>query len=52
MLAKKLNILWEKDFYKLFNNSNFGYDCQNNIDKCSFQPVNNELEEISYLKQY
>lgn len=24
----------EKDFYKLMNNSNFGYDCQNNADNC------------------
>lgn len=23
----------EKDFYKLLNNSNFGIDCPNNIDK-------------------
>ena len=22
----------EKDFYKLMNNSNFGYDCHNNLD--------------------
>ena len=40
----------EKDFYKLLNNSNFGYDCQNNIDNCSFEPKNDELEEIPYLK--
>ena len=26
----------EKDFYKLMNNSNFGYDCQNNLDNCKF----------------
>ena len=24
----------EKDFYKLLNNSNFGYDCRNNLDNC------------------
>ena len=24
----------EKHFYKLMNNSNFGYDCQNNLDNC------------------
>ena len=26
----------EKDFYKLMNNSNFGYDCRNNLDDCKF----------------
>ena len=29
----------EKDFYKLMNNANFGYDCCNNADNCYFQPV-------------
>ena len=28
----------EKDFFKLMNNSNFGYDCRNNIDSCFFHP--------------
>ena len=23
-----------KDFYKLMNNSSFGYDCRNNADNC------------------
>ena len=26
----------EKDFYKLMNNSNLGYDCRNNLDNCEF----------------
>ena len=26
----------EKDFFKLLNNANFGYDCCNNLDKCKF----------------
>ena len=26
----------EKDFYKLMNNSNFGYDSRNNADNCYF----------------
>ena len=47
---QKAKNLVEKDFYKLLNNSNFGYDCQNNIDNCSFEPINDELEEILYLK--
>ena len=41
----------EKDFYKLMNNVNFGYDCRNNGDNCYFQPVYNEIEELSYAKQ-
>ena len=42
----------EKDFYKLMNNSNFGYDCQNNIDNCSFKPIFDDIEEISYIQKY
>ena len=40
----------EKDFYKLMNNSNFGYDCRNNLDNCQFVPIFDELKEIMYLK--
>ena len=40
----------EKDFYKLVNNSNFGYDCRNNLDNCQFVPTFDELKEITYLK--
>ena len=29
----------EKDFYKLLNNSNFGIDCRNSIDNCSFELI-------------
>ena len=42
----------EKDFYKLLNNSNFGYDCRNNLDNCTFVPIFDELDDISYLKKY
>ena len=42
----------EKDFYKLMNNSNFGYDCCINIDNCQFAPIFDELQEITYLKRY
>ena len=41
----------EKDFYKLMNNSSFGYDCCNNIDNCWFVPISDELQEITYLKR-
>ena len=42
----------EKDFYKLMNNSNFGYDCRNNLDNCKFVPIFDELKEITYNKKY
>ena len=42
----------EKDFYQLMNNSNFGYDCRNNLDNCQFVPIFDELQEITYLKRY
>ena len=34
------------------NNSNFGYDCRNNLDNCQFVPIFYELQEITYLKRY
>ena len=42
----------EKDFFKLMNNSNFGYDCRNNLDNCKFNPILDELGEISYINRY
>ena len=42
----------EEDFYKLMNNTNFGYDCCNNADNCYFHLVYDEIEEISYAKRY
>ena len=41
----------EKDLYKLKNNSNFGYDCHNNLDNCQFVPIFDEFQEITYLKR-
>ena len=46
----KTNI--EKDFYKLLNNANFGYDCRNNLDNCKFEPICDEINEISYIRNY
>ena len=34
------------------SNSNFGYDCRNNLGNCQFVPVFDELKEITYLKRY
>ena len=42
----------EKDFFKLMNNANFGYDCCNNTDNCYFTPIYNELEELMCDKSY
>ena len=42
----------EKDFFKLMNNSNFGYDCRNNLDNCKFNPIFDELGEITYINRY
>ena len=41
----------EKDFYKLLNNANFVYNCRNNANNCYFQPVYDEIEELSYAKR-
>ena len=42
----------EKDFYKLMNNSSFGYDCHNNLDNCKFVPIFDKLREITYIERY
>ena len=39
-------------FYKLMNNANFGYDCPDNAGNCTFAPVFDEIEELSYAKQF
>ena len=42
----------EKDFYKLMNNSNVGYDCRNNLDNSKFVPIFDELKERIYIETY
>ena len=42
----------EKDFYKLMNTSNFGYDCRNNIDNCKFVPIFEQYKEITFINRY
>ena len=34
------------------NNSNFGYDCRNNLDNCKFNPIFDELKEITNVNRY
>ena len=42
----------EKDFCKLMNNANFSYDCRNNTNNAKFQPVIDEVNEITYITKY
>ena len=44
--------LIESNFCKLLNNANFGYDCRNNLDNCTFEPIRDEIGEISYIRKY
>ena len=34
------------------NNSNFGYDCRNNLDNCKFVPIFNEYKELTHIHRY
>ena len=34
------------------NNSNFGFDCRNNLDNYKFVPIFDELKEMTYIKKY
>ena len=34
------------------NNSNFAYDCRNNLDNCKFVPIFDELKELTYVERY
>ena len=42
----------EKDFYKLFNNSNCGNDCRNNIGNSTLELIFEGHKEIIYLKKF
>ena len=42
----------EKNFYKLMNNANFGFDCRNNANNLKFEPLINEIDELTYIKRY
>ena len=35
-----------------YHNANFGYDCRNNLDNCTFEPINDELRGIIYIRRY
>ena len=42
----------EKDVFKLMNNANFGFDCRNNANNTKFEPIVDEMSEISFIKKY
>ena len=42
----------EKDFYKLMNNANFGFNCRNNANNLKFEPLIDEINELMYIKRY
>ena len=42
----------EKSFYKLMNNAYFGFDCRNNADNLKFDPLIDEINELTYIKRY
>ena len=42
----------EKDFYKLMNNANFGFDCRNSANNLKFEPLIDENNELMYIKKY
>ena len=37
----------EKYFYKLMSTSNFGVDCRKNLNNLTFEPIIDEVDEIS-----
>ena len=39
----------EKSFYKLMN-ANFGFDCRNNANNKKLEPLIDEINELSYIK--
>ena len=51
-LRQESNNSVEKDFYKLMSNSNFGYDCRNNLDNCKFVPICDEYQKITFFGRY
>ena len=42
----------KKKFYKLMNNANFGFDCRNNANNLKFEPLIDEINELTYIKKY
>ena len=44
--------LIERNFCKLLNNANFGYDCRNSLDNCYFEPIRDKIGKINNIRKY
>ena len=42
----------EKDFSKLMNNGNLGFDYRSNVTNVTFKPIIDQINEIFYIKKY
>ena len=42
----------ENDSLKLMNNANFRFDCRNSANNAKFEPIIDEINEITYIKKY
>ena len=42
----------EKDFSKLMNNGNLGFDYRSNVNNVTFKPIIDQINEIFYIKTY
>ena len=42
----------EKKICKLMNNANFGFDCRNKANITKFEPIIDEIGEITYIKKF
>ena len=47
-----LKIQSKKTFFKLMNNVNFKFDCRNNANNMTFEPIIDEINKIPYIKIY
>ena len=42
----------ESNFFELLNNANFEFDFRNSANNAKFEPIIDEINEITYLKKY
>ena len=51
-VSQKAKTPIKQTFYKLTNSANFNIDRQNNIDNWRFEPIYDQISEISFIKKY